>query len=62
MKVYVHYKDLDNSCGDEDCCGLYSPLPAIKVFSSLDKAVNAGYKQEDMVEIEVDVNEFRYLN
>lgn len=62
MKVYIYYEDTDNSCSDPDCCGGPSPSPAIKVFSSLEKAKLAGYKPDDLKEIDVDVNELVHIN
>ncbi|MGH7974830.1 MAG: hypothetical protein ACREBR_04845 [bacterium] len=58
MKVFVVYQDQDNSCCDPDCCGGPSPWPTIKVFSSLDKATEAGHKLDEVKEIEVDKNEW----
>jgi hypothetical protein len=51
--------DDDNSCSDPDCCGGPYPAPAIKIFSSVEKAKEAGVRsEEDLTEIEIDSNEF----
>jgi len=57
MKVYIYYKDTDNSCGDPDCCGGPSPSPHIKVFSSVETALAAGHKKEELTEVIIDNNE-----
>jgi hypothetical protein len=51
--------DDDNSCSDPECCGGPFPYPSVKIFSSVEKAKEAGVKnEEDLTEVEVDNNEF----
>jgi hypothetical protein len=57
MKVYIYYIDDDNSCGDPDCCGGPYPSPYVAVFSSLEKAKEAGYYKDQLVEVELDAKD-----
>lgn len=54
MKVYIYYEDTDNSCCGSD--------PAVKVFSSIEKALAFGIKKADLKELEVDCNELIHID
>ena len=61
-KVYVYYVDDDNSCSDPECCGGPFPSPHVAVFSSVAKAIEAGYKEDQLTEIELDNKEPVWVN
>lgn len=64
MIVYVDCQDQDNSCSDPDCCGGPYPSYAVRIFSSLEKAKEAGLTMreiDELIKVEIDNKEFQYV-
>ena len=61
MIIYIYYEDTDNSCSDPDCCGGPCPSPYAALFSSVEKALQAGHKKDDLIEMVLDSGELQSL-